>query len=478
MKYLFFLLVIPIVYAKSIEPTLIDQQIIQFTFNEDYSRAKQICSEQINQNPSSPKYYYYLINTKIMEYYQKISELDPEKRDEGRKELNKEIIDYCESVIDKLDDSKLTLENKFYFGTIHAYLARVYGIDASWWSAFKSGKKAKGMMEEIIKADPKFYDAFLVKGMLDYYADRMSGVTSFVASVLGFSGDREKGLSQLKTAYEKGKLTFGQSALTLIEVYTSLEGNEYAAIPIFEKFLSVYPKNKRTLNAYCQVLMNIWDFRKAEDLIKADKENLIDDYAKARLYDLKGNSELAIQYGERALQNEKKLFRGGGAASRYIVLFNSWLLKDEGRIKKYEPTLNDRFRESFSKLKKYEMESRWLRDLSIKIVLDKSVLEIESFAKTKPAFINTSGMEDQFNLLMGAYYFEKNAFDKAEQYYSKSKQALNDRDRNTAIKYLLEIYMRVTVNKEKVENLLDIIDDLENTRLSFRAKDLEKKYTL
>lgn len=479
MKHILLLLLISVVIsAKPIELTQTDQRIISFTFNEQYDQSKKLCLEQINLNPVSPKYYYYLINTKILEYYQKVAELSSEKRDEGRKTLNKEIINYCESVLDKIDESKLSLENKFYYGTIHAYLARVYGVDASWWSAFRSGKKAKNIMEEITETDPQFYDAYLVLGMLGYYADRMSGVTSFIAGVLGFSGDREKGLAHLQLAYEKGKLTFGQSALTLIEVYASLEGNEYAAIPYFENFLNRFPKNKRTLNAYCQTLMNIWDLRKVESIILNDKDNLVDDYAKARFYDLRGNSELAIQYGERALLGDKYLYRGGETASRYIIVFNSWLIGDNAKIRKYETTLNERYKAIFATDKKYESGSKWLHNFSAQIASGKTVSEIEKYSTTKPGFDKASGFEDQFNLLLGAFYFKNSSFDKAEQFFNKSLNAVNERDKYTAIRYLIEIYMRQVVNKTKVKNLLDIIDDLENSRLTYRSKDLEKKYDL
>jgi len=464
--------------AKPYEPTQIDLQIISHTFNEEFDQAKKLSQEQINLNPSSPKYYYYLINTKILEYYQRVAELDPDKRDEGRKILNKEIIGYCESIIDKFDEDKLNTENKFYYGTIYAYLGRIYGIDGSWWSAFRSGLKSKNIMEDILKADPQFYDAYLVMGMLNYYADRLSGITSFVAGILGFSGDRQKGLTQLHTAYDKGKLTFGQSALTLIEVYASLEGNEYASLNYFETFLNRFPKNKRTLNAYCQILMNIGDLKKVESLIKNDKQNFIDYYAKSRFNDLKGNSELAIQFGEKALENEKKLYRGGGAASRYIIVYNSWLTGDNSKVKKYEASLNERYKELFAVAKNNEKESKWFHSLSVQIAADKSIANIEILIKSKPDFNRAKGFEDQFNLLLGAFYFEKNVFDKAEQYYNRSINAEDNRDKYSAIKGLIEIYSRQNVDKSKVKTLLDAIDDLDNDRLAYRAKDLEKKYNL
>ncbi|MCX6169535.1 MAG: hypothetical protein NTX65_09350 [Ignavibacteriales bacterium] len=480
MKIIFSLLLLStlVVAAKPIEPTLLDQKIISQTFNEEYDLAKKTCDEQIKLNPLSPKYYYYLINVKILEYYQKVAEFDQDKRDEGRKILNKGIIDYCETVLDKFDESKLDLENKFYLGTIYAYAARIYGMDGSWWSAFKSGKTAKSLMEDILKSDSQFYDSYLVLGMIEYYADRMSGITSFIAGILGLSGDREKGLYHLQLAYDKGKLTFGQSALTLIEVYSSLEGNEYAALPYFESFLNRFPRNHRTLNAYCQMLMNIWDYKKAESLIKNDKQNLIDDYARARFYDAKGDSKLAIQYGELALDNEKKLSRGGGGAVRYIIVFNSWLMGDYTKVKKYESALNDRNKADFENTKKNAVAAKWLREFAIQIASEKSINDVENFIKSKPAFGAGNGFEDQFNILTGQFYFKNNLLNKAESFFNKLLTSTDERDRNTTMKYLIDIYMRQDVDKKKVKNLISAIDDSKNSRLGYRSRDLEKKYNL
>jgi len=479
MKLIFlFLFAASIITAKPYELTQIDQKIISLTFNEEFTGAKNLCFDQIKVNPGLPKYYYYLINAKIIEYYQKVAELDHDKREEGRKKLNTDIINYCEYVLEKFDESNLNTENKFYYGSIHGYLARVYGMDGSWWSAFKSAKTAKSIMEDIIESEPDFYDSYLVLGMIEYYADRMNGVSGFLAGVLGLSGDREKGLYQLKLAYKKGKLTFGQTALTMIEVYSSLEGNEKAALPYFENFIRQFPNNKRTFNAYFHTLMNLWDFDKAENVLKNDKQNLLDDYALARFYHSKGNSSLAIKYGEHALVNENKLFRGGGSATRYIIVFNSWLTGDQTKVNKYEPELNEYNKERFALIKKYGKESKWLNDLSIQIASDKSIQEVENFIKSKPNLNAANGYEDQFYNLMGTFYFINSSYSKALPYFQKTMNAIDNREKFTSFKYLVEIFMKQNVEKEKVKNLVDIIEDSKNERLIFRSKDLIKKYNI
>ena len=455
-----------------------EQRVTSLTYNEDFDEAARICNEQIKANPQSPKYYYYLINIKVIEYYQKVRELKPENRSDGRKKLNKEILDYCESVIGKFDLAKLDLTNKFYVGMIHGYLARVYGVDGSWWSALQSGKKTRYIMEEILKYNPKFYDAYLALGMLNYYADRMSGFTSFIAGVLGFSGDREKGLNQLQTAYKNGQITFGQTALTLIEVYSSLEGNDYESLQYYESFLRLYPKNKRTLNSYINTLSNIRDYKKIGSLISADKNNMIDDFAKARYYEAIGERESAVKFAEEALKDESKIYRGGANSARYLIAFNSWLMGDQARLKKYEPLLTPESKERLNTLRNSDRSIRWLNEFSVKTALDKPVNEIESFINSKPDFGKDKTSEEQFRILAGAFYLRRNMADRSEAYYYPLLDSSNDRDKQTSARFLIEIYMRKYGDKNRVKKLLDVIDDIDSDQLTFRSKDLEKKYDL
>lgn len=466
------------VLAAPAEPNTVDRKIIYHTFNEEFDQAITLSRAQIKLNPDSPKYYYYYINARILDYYQRLAQISNDKRAEARKSLNKELIEYCEGVVDKFENSKLGIENKFYYGTVYAYLARVYGMDGSWWGAFKAGLKAKNIMEEIIASDPSFYDAYLVLGMLNYYADRLSGIASFAAGVLGFSGDRDKGLNYLQIAYNKGRLTYGQTALTLIEVYANLEDNETEAISYYENFLKRYPRNSRMTNAYVQELIGIWDLGKAEEVIKKDSLNIIEDYTKARFYDARGNQQAAIQYAEKALADEHKLWRGAGGNARFIIAKNAWLAGNSSLLKKFEPTLTDRNKENFDLLKNNEKTTRWLYQFTVIAVSKAAPDAVEKMIASKPALSKSNGIEAQFNGIAGEYYFRKNIFDKAEMYLSRNLFADDERDKYTAAKFLADIYMKKTAPINKVKTLLDSIDDMDSDRLAFRAKDLEKKYNL
>ena len=73
----------------------------------------------------------------------------------------------------------------------HGYLGRLYGLDGAWMSAFSSGNAGKSLLEEVVETDSTYYDSFLLGGMFHYYGDRMGGFIEFIASILGFSGDRK-----------------------------------------------------------------------------------------------------------------------------------------------------------------------------------------------------------------------------------------------------------------------------------------------
>jgi len=462
----------------SYEPNAADKKIINFTFNEDYNNARKMIDELIKSNSTSPKYYYYMVNLKVLEYYHKLAEMNSERREEGRKALNKELIDYCENVLTKFNLSKLDTENKFYYGSIYGYLARVQGLDKSWWGAFRSGQKTEDIMEQVLKEDPNFFDAYLLLGMLNYYADRLSGITSFIAGVLGYSGDRDKGLQQLKLAYDKGKLTFGQSALTLIEVYTSLEDNDEAAKNYYEKFLQVFPNNKRVLNSYFQRLLNIGDYKKAESIVNNDSNKMLDDYSMAVYFHVKGNFKQALDFAEKAIADKNKLWRGRLEYVYYIAAVNSRMIGDYNISSKYEKELNDDLKTMLNIAKNKPNEFKWLLDLSYKITNGIAVNDFENHIKSKPNFSNTRELEEEFNIIAGRYYYFNNMFGKAEYYFVKCFKRDDNGIKYTALKYTTDIYNRQNTDKKKVEKLLDEIDDFDNDRLSFRAKDLEKKYNL
>ncbi len=479
MKYLFVILSIStILSASTVELLPVDKEIIKNSFNENFDQAINQAEEQIRLNPYSPKYYYYQINAKVLQYSERIMALDHDKREEGREKINEELITYFEDIADKFEDNDLTTEDKFYYGAILGYLARMQGIDGSWWGAFSSGKEARNVMEEIIEKDPEFYDAYLLLGMTEYYADRLSGFVGIVASALGFSGDREKGLAYLNLAYDKGNLVFGQTALTLIEIYGRLEDNEHKSLKYFEGFLKHYPRNKRITNHYCHQLINTWNFKKVDSIIQNDENNIVENYVKARYYSGRGNSEAAVEYATKSLNEEKYTWRGVNNHARYLVVYNNWLMDKDDDVEKTKELLNDRYIDIFKTTVDNAETTRWLHELSILMANNKPVNVIEEYLNSKPKFSDTLDYNNQYNLLVGSYYLRNGKHAECEEYFNEVVQSNDERARYSAYKYLIDLYLQQETSKQKVDKLLAMIDVFDNDRLIYRSRDLKNKYSL
>lgn len=480
MKKVFFLIILiySTGFARFVDLKPVDTEIISLSFNENYKQAINLSEEQIKLNPNTPKYYYYNINAKVLQYYERIVSLDHDKREEGRERINEELIDYFESVADKFEDAELSLDDKFYYGAILGYLARMKGLDGSWWGAFNAGMSARSVMEEIVEQDPEFYDAYLLLGMTEYYADRLSGFVGFIAGALGFSGDRSKGLEYLHLAYEKGDRVFGQTALTLIEIYRSLEDNETKALRYYEEFLTRYPNNGRILNGYCSELMNTWNYDLVDSLISNDNNNLINDYTKARYYHGIGNNELAVKFATKSLEQETRTWRGVNNYARYLIVYNNWLLNNEAELNKTINLLNDRYINVFNSVKENSEDNRWLHELSVLMATDSSLDKIENYLISKPDFNDTLDYESQYNLLVGHFYLRKDFPVKAEKYFEAVISSDDGRSRYSAYKYLIDLYLRLEASEQKVKKLVELIDDFDNDRLIYRARDLKTKYNI
>jgi hypothetical protein len=113
--------------------------------------------------------------------------------------------------------------------------------------------------------------------------------------------------------------------------------------------------------------------------------------------------------------------------------------------------------------------------------MDWAIARFESCATdsaNKPDTRKARELEYRFNLMMGLLYYKNNMLNKSETFYRRSLNSTNERDKYTAYKYLVDIYLKQGADKSKVKKLLDEIDDFDNDRLTFRAKELEKKYNL
>jgi len=471
---LLFIILSSFIYANG-KPTLVDKEIMELSLNYNFEDADRLLNQNYN-GTKSLKYHYLYLNVELVKSI-KAAEKIPFKFKRAIKDsVNQILIDYSEKIIEEYEDKKLTIDERFYLGSIYGLLGRFYGVQRSWMSAFSNGKQGKNILEEVIENDPNYIDAYLLLGMLNYYADRMGGLTEFIASILGLSGDRQTGLKYLRKVEQKGNLNNWHAAMVLSELYSRLEQNKFDALPLIKKFNEKFPDNTHFANWYCYELVELNMLKDAGEIINSNRGNNVSDMMKAGYFHNIGDYKKSNEYYDSLLTKEGTLFPWIYEKGKYQSVINHLLLGNENEAISLAKRLSERYQK---RVKEFISNKELTESLfSFKREL---LLEGES------AILNTdlpSGFSDSkfaqafYHYYLGIYFFQSDNYKMAEENFINSKTLDFENFGFGTARYLIQIYKNFNVEKEKIENLLDDIDELDNESLEFSSQDLEDKYNL
>lgn len=479
MKYyiLFFIFICGTLSASSADITSNDMKILNYAFNFEFDKAEHLLKQNFEREPESLKNHYLYINTHLLKVIPATDEQPFRNKKAVKDSLHKILINYAEKVVEKYEDKELTIDEKYYLGSIYGFLGRMYGIEGSWMSAFSSGKAGKNMLEEIIEIDPQYADAYLLLGILNYYADRLGGVVGFVAGVLGLSGDREIGIQYLKLAEERGELASSQAAMLLVELFSRLEQNTFDALPYFEKLVKRYPKNSHFINWYCRELMELNETGKVSQLIQSDSLNLIFPFVKARYYHMSGEYQKSNSILNEILEEKGLLWPFLERYYKSVRVLNYFMMGNASKAESYAKELDENFQKSVNNFLLNPEPARRLIKYSEYIGMERDIDEIEKFIQNPGRFQNNY-LEAYYNFYTAVFYFKNGKLKEAESYFIKAKELDRNNFRYPSAQYLIYIYKNIDADENSVEKLLDDIDDLDNEGLSFSAEDLKIKYDL
>ena len=245
---------------------------IQATFQENYPLAESRFKTLIETAPEDPAGYFFkaaLYQAQMIDYESNFREKDFYKNIKMAKKFARRRIKK-----DKNDAwAYLILGNAY--GSKAVYDAK----KGNWWSGLNNGLYAKSAFKETIKHDPKIYDAYLGLGSYHFWASVITKAFWWFP----FIGDhREKGISEVKLAYEKSIFSRGAAASGLIWIY--IEEKKFdQAINLAQKMQSEYPQGKSFLWALAQAYYEKRDWHNAllkyqELLERIEKNNPSGDF--------------------------------------------------------------------------------------------------------------------------------------------------------------------------------------------------------
>lgn len=250
-KYLLIKIIIALLFTTSLfaETTRFDSLInvgINQIYSLEFKKAEntfQIVQQEFPKHPAGKFFDAMIIWWKIM------LDQDNEKFDEQFEDKLEKVIDFCDDLLDEDDEN---IDAIFFKGGALGFRGRLYSVRKEWFDAALDGKDALPLVYEAYEIDPTNEDVKLGFGIYNYYAEAIPEKYPFIKPAMIFfpSGDRKKGIEQLKTASEKAKYAAIESRFFLMNLYYQFEENyneaqiyaealnkDFPNNPIFEKYV-------------------------------------------------------------------------------------------------------------------------------------------------------------------------------------------------------------------------------------------------
>lgn len=355
--------------------------------------------------------------------------------------LSDKLVEKCEDIVDKNEND---LDARLYLGwcyTMRAFI--LYYMDQNVLRGASEIKDGNKHLTFVVEKKPDYYDAYLGLGIFNYMTSLIPRKLQWLTNVLGFSGDRETGYTQLKTASDKGVYTSNEAKfyLTLLswreEKFTEAESyatglkNSYPNSPavwmVWGLLMSQQDKMSEAIQAY----------EKSIELNSAMKSDIVykTGYgALANAYFRTNNFDKAVEFGKKYMNYVNKDDRYNNRLYSIGVSLDLLGKKDEAQTY-YKQARTEQNKDA-------EWEKYWHRKLTDRInnpttVIDSLLITADNnravgklnealndYNKLKPLIEQkkTDDLVVQLNLGYGHVYLKQKDFNKAIESF---KQNLN-----------------------------------------------------
>jgi len=275
---------------------------LEYAYTEQFDSAS-IYFNEITQNyPENPSGYFMeaaLLQLKMMDECRFNEE-------ERYLILMKKAVKYSERILEEGDNSWA----KFYLANAYVYQAVYRGYRKDYFETFTLGVKGGRMMQELMKEDSTFYDAYLAAGTFEYFWARATRYLPFLN--LG-GGDVEGAIEKLHIAAENSLYSGPTARNSLVFIYGE-EGEYERARVIIDGLLVEYPASRTFLWNKAELEFRSENYGIATDLFERlyDRYNAQNDknyanLAQCRLYIGKCLAELGDKANARS--NLKEVIR-------------------------------------------------------------------------------------------------------------------------------------------------------------------------
>ena len=227
-------------------------------YNLEYDSADNELTEWLKQHPGDLRALNYLATTILQRELLRRELLEAqvygkggEAYEGGEHALSPELRQGLLGVLDKaerLADERLNkdprdVEALYWAGVSHVTRALInLTLLKARLDALGEAKKARKLHAQVLSIDPNFIDAYLVLGMYDYIVGSLPWYMKVVASLIGYSGNRERGIAEVKRVSEQGNWA-REDAKSYLGILYYREKRYAEALGVLRDMAHSYPRN-------------------------------------------------------------------------------------------------------------------------------------------------------------------------------------------------------------------------------------------
>ncbi len=226
-------------------------------YNMDYERAIADMEKVAAQHPQDPYTINNLANTYLIRELFRMGALDPTDyandsfvgtpqrpaTAEAKRKI-KELLEQATGIEEeRLRTNPNDVEMLYARGVTRGMRSSYTGlIDRSWLTALRSAVGSRHDHERVLELSPMFTDAKLIVGTHDYVVGSLPWAVKMAASLVGFSGNRERGIQELYAA-SKGGGEASIDARILLALFLRREGRFDEALALVRGLMQQFPQN-------------------------------------------------------------------------------------------------------------------------------------------------------------------------------------------------------------------------------------------
>jgi tetratricopeptide (TPR) repeat protein len=155
----------------------------------------------------------------------------------------------------KLDKNPNDVDALYARGATRALQSTYIGLaDKAWFAALRIAVAARHDNERVLELDPKYVDAKVGVGTDLYIVGSLSWPAKVAASIVGLSGNKQKGLDYLRQATASNHVEVATDARIVLALFLRREQKYAEALQVVNSMQADYPRNFLMATEYAHLL--------------------------------------------------------------------------------------------------------------------------------------------------------------------------------------------------------------------------------